>query len=75
MGGVVEGSGAIVVDRTGDVAVVIDVSGTMGPQATADPSAGIVIAPFADTLDLEGKSKLQVSQFCQEQKYLFFIIQ
>lgn len=39
------------------MAVAIDVSGTFGPQVTADVSAGVVIAPFADYSDLEGESK------------------
>jgi hypothetical protein len=55
--GVVEGSVSAVVDHTGDVAVAADFSGTMGPMVTADASAGIVIAPFANTSDLAGESK------------------
>lgn len=57
IGGVVEGSGAVIVDHTGDIAVAVDFSGTVGPMATADISAGFVIAPFANTSDLAGESK------------------
>ena len=54
-GGVVEGSVSVVVDHTGDVAAAVDISGTFGPMLTADASAGIVIAPFANTSDLAGE--------------------
>jgi RHS repeat-associated protein len=57
IGGTLEGSGALLVDHTLDVAVAADISGGLGPMLTADPSAGIVIAPFAKTSDLAGDSK------------------
>ncbi len=57
IGGVIDGSAAVVVDHTGDVAFAVDVAGSAGPMATADLSAGVVIAPFAKTSDLAGESK------------------
>ncbi len=57
VGGVFEGSTAILVNQSGDIAEAVDFSGTVGPQVTADLSTGLFIAPFADYSDLEGESR------------------